>query len=398
MKLLIKKIVRGNVSQKIYRLIFKFLGSLPKNKNLVIFESFHGKQYSDSPRAIYEYLKENHPNYQLVWSVDRRSTELFSLLGIPYVKRFTPKWFWLMPRAKYWVNNVRLPNWLPKPKQTIYVQTWHGTPLKKLGVDIEEVRMPGTNTERYKENFINEARNWDFLVSPNRYSTEIFKRAFEYSGKIIESGYPRNDYLYNFTKDDVNKIKRDLNIPLNKKVILYAPTWRDDEYIRVGKYKFNIKLNLNKMKQELGDEYVILLRMHYLIAENLDLKQYEGFAVDVSNYLDIRELYIISDLLITDYSSVFFDYANLKRPIIFFVYDIEQYRDHLRGFYFNLEKESPGPLTKTTDEVINYIKQYNENEFLLDDNFEKFYNKFCYLEDGNASQRVVETFFCKTKS
>nr|WP_279401987.1 CDP-glycerol glycerophosphotransferase family protein [Piscibacillus salipiscarius] len=370
------------------------VGLLPKKHNLVIFESFHGKQYSDSPRAIYEYMKKHHPEARLIWSVDRRYTRLFEELNLPFVQRFTPKWFWLMPRAQYWVNNVRLPNWLPKPKKTQYIQTWHGTPLKRLGTDIEEVRMPGTTTEKYKRNFVNEAKNWDYLVSPNAYSTEIFKRAFDYKGHMIESGYPRNDFLINHTKNDVDTIKKQLNIPADKKVILYAPTWRDDEYYRVGQYKFDIKLDLHKLKSTIGDDYVILLRMHYLIAENIELSSFEGFAYDVSNHLDIRELYVISDMLITDYSSVFFDYANLRRPMIFYVYDLEKYKDQLRGFYFNLEENAPGPLTRTTDEVLKEIQEYAEQDEPAE-HFEQFYKKFCYLEDGRSAEQVVNTFYKK---
>ena len=251
----------------------------------------------------------------------------------------------------------------------------------------------GTDTEKYKKNFISEAKKWDYLISPNRYSTEIFTRAFDYNGKMLETGYPRNDFLYNFQKEDVEKIKKGLNLPLDKKIILYAPTWRDNQYYSVGKYRFDIQLDLEQMRRELGQDYIILLRMHYLIAENLDLSQYEDFAYDVSNYLDIRDLYIISDMLITDYSSVFFDYANLRRPIIFYVYDLDEYRDELRGFYFNLEDEAPGPLTKTTNEVIEQINKFMENENQFSERFDEFYNRFCHLEDGKASERVVKLIF-----
>lgn len=181
-----------------------------------------------------------------------------------------------------------------------------------------------------------------------------------------------------------------MGIPADKKVILYAPTWRDDEFYAKGRYKFSLKLDLNEMREKLGSEYVILLRLHYLISENLELSDFEGFAYDFSNYGDISHLYLISDMLITDYSSVFFDYANLKRPMLFFVYDIENYRDRLRGFYFDFEASAPGPLVKTTDEVIREIKAQEEKGFVPDENSAAFYEQFCGLEDGHASQRVIE--------
>lgn len=378
----------------VYKILFQLVGYLPAKKNSIIFESFLGKQYSCNPRAIYEYLEKNHPEFNMYWSVDSRFIENFEGKELTIVPRFSLKWLFKMARAEFWVSNSRLPLWIPKPKHTTYLQTWHGTPLKKLAADMDEVYMPGTSTEKYKENFLFEARNWDYLISPNAYSSKIFRSAFQFDKKVIESGYPRNDILYdNVTKERIDQLKQEFDLPLNKKVILYAPTWRDDQFYQKGKYKFDLELDLKKLRKELGSEYIVILRMHYLVAENFDLTPYQGFAYDFSNYEDIRELYLIADLLITDYSSVFFDYGNLKRPIIFYVYDIETYRDKLRGFYFDFEKTAPGPLVKTTDEVINYIKNMDSIEFK--EQYISFYNTFCYLEDGNASSRVVNEVFLK---
>ncbi|WP_010095230.1 CDP-glycerol glycerophosphotransferase family protein [Ornithinibacillus scapharcae] len=377
---------------KLFTFAFKVLGIVfPADKKLVMFESFHGKQYSDNPRAIYEYMRENNPDYKLVWSFDRRHIGKFQDLDISMVRRFSVPWLLLMTRANYWVTNARLPLWIPKPKHTIYLQTWHGTPLKRLAADMEEVHMPGTNTEKYKENFVSEAAKWDYLISPNQYSSKIFRRAFQFEQEMVESGYPRNDFLYQAnTKESIQNIKAKLGIGPEKKVILYAPTWRDNQFYSKGKYKFNLELDLTKMQAEFGETHVIVLRLHYLVSENLDISDYEGFVYDYSNQEDIRDLYLISDMLITDYSSVFFDYANLKRPVFFFVYDMENYRDNLRGFYFDFEKKAPGPLTRTTEELIHEIKRIAENEFTFD---EEFYNRFCYLEDGFAAKRVVERVF-----
>ncbi|WP_018708347.1 CDP-glycerol glycerophosphotransferase family protein [Siminovitchia fordii] len=389
------KFRRGKFVQKIYKNAFQLLGKLPVKKNLIIFESFHGKQYSDSPRAIYEYMKSKNMDYDMYWSADRRHVSYFNNLdGVKSVRRFSIKWLLLMARAKYWVTNARLPLWLPKPKGTIYLQTWHGTPLKRLAADMEEVHMPGTNTEKYKANFLFEASKWDYLVSPNAYSTKIFKRAFGFQKTMIESGYPRNDFLINSNNEvAIRKVKESCQLPTDKKIILYAPTWRDNQFYSKGKYKFDLQLDLKLLKEEFGNDYIIVLRLHYLVAENLDLTGYEDFVFDLSMHDDIRELYLISDIMITDYSSVFFDYANLKRPMIFFVYDIDDYRDNLRGFYFDFEAKAPGPLVKTTEELIVEVKKLNEFGFVPSKNNEEFYNKFCYLEDGRASERVVKEVF-----
>lgn len=366
---------------------------LPAKKQLIIFESFLGKQYSDNPRAIYEYLKKHHPEYQMFWSLDK-SWKAKAGIDLPVLKRFSLKWLWLMPRAEFWVTNSRMPLWLEKPKHTIYLQTWHGTPLKKLAADMKEVHMPGTTTETYKENFIKEARRWDVLISPNAYSTAIFRRAFQFNKTILETGYPRNDILINNNNAEaISNIKAALGIPAGKKVILYAPTWRDDEFFEKGKYKFTLQLDLDELHRALGSQYVVLLRLHYLIANRLDIEKYKGLVHDFSNYDDIRELYLASDVLITDYSSVFFDYLCLKRPIIFYTYDIDTYRDKLRGFYFDFEKEAPGPLVKTTEEVIGAITEIAANQFQPPEAVEKFHQEFCRLEKGVSAKKVVESVF-----
>ena len=387
---MLTKIKRHRLFLLLLKTIFTVIGIFPKDKKLMMFESFHGKQYSDSPRAIYEYMNKKYPSYKLVWSVDKSSVKLFESYNVPYIRRLTLKWLFTMPRAQYWINNVRLPKWMPKPRGTVYLQTWHGTPLKKLGLDIEEVYMPGTTTNTYRNNIINESNNWTYLISPNNYSSEVFKRAFQFKGEIIESGYPRNDILYNAELSQVQKIKEKVGIPVNKKVILYAPTWRDDDFYKVGQYKFTFQFELEKMKERFGDDFVLLTRMHYLVAESFDFTVYGDFIKDVSSYPDIADLYLISDLLITDYSSVFFDYANLKRPIIFFMYDLDDYRDRLRGFYFDIEKDAPGPIVKTEDELYYAIEHASKSGHVSHESFEKFYNRFCYLEDGKATERVVK--------
>lgn len=380
-----------------YKILFQLVSITPQKKNLIVFESFLGKQYSCNPRAIYEYLKINHPEYELIWSVDPRFEKGFLDKGIPYARRFSLKWLFLMARAGFWVTNSRMPLWIPKPKKTTYLQTWHGTPLKKLAHDMKEVLMAGTTTEQYKQEFFHESRNWDYLISPNRYSTEIFKRAFQFDKEMIESGYPRNDIFYTPDFEKRAKLfKETHNLPKDKRVILYAPTWRDNQYQQEGKYKLELELDLEKLRAALGDQYIIILRMHYLVAENFDLEAFKGFAYDFSKHEDIQDLYLISDLLITDYSSVFFDYANLKRPMIFFTYDLEEYKEDIRGFYFDFEQKAPGPLVETTEEVIESIKILADAA-IPNDRMNEFYQRFCYLEDGHAAERVVKEVFLKNR-
>lgn len=376
-------------------MLFMFCGFiLPKNHKMVVFESFLGKQYSDNPRAIYEYMVENCSKYKMYWSVDKKNKNVFANTEINQVQRLSLRWMLVMTRAKFWIYNSRLPACAPKPKETVYLQTWHGTPLKKLAADMETVHMPGANTVKYKRDFLKESGKWDYLISPNLYSTEIFKRAFQFNQTFIESGYPRNDLLFNFNNQSrISGIKKRSNLPIDKKIILYSPTWRENQFYERGRYRFDLQMDLAQMQAEIGDEYIVLLRLHYLVAENLDLDSFDGFVYDFTHHEDIRELFLIADILITDYSSVFFDYANLKRPMIFYVYDIEEYRDKLRGFYFDFEKNAPGPLVKTTEGILAVVKDIEQNGYVPSEITEAFYQKFCYLEDGDASRRVVNVVF-----
>ena len=159
------------------------------------------------------------------------------------------------------------------------------------------------------------------------------------------------------------------------------------------KGNINLALDLKRLKEEIGDEYVILLRMHYWIVDKLDLTGMSDFVINVSNYSDITDIYIVSDICMTDYSSVFFDYANLKRPILYYMYDLEKYRDVLRGFYLDIEKELPGPILQTNDEVIDAIKNIDKVNEEYKDKYQEFYNRFCCIDDGNAAKRVCEKVF-----
>src|SRR5699024_9147234 len=216
-----------------YNFLYKrFFTKLKKKQSYVFFESFQGKSFSDSPKAIYEYMRKHHPEYTFIWSIN----EPHDISGNPkQVNRLSLKYFYYLARAKYWVINARMPNYLEKSEDTVYLQTWHGTPLKRLAGDMGDVHMPGTNSELYKRNFYKETRKWDYLISPNAYSSAIFKSAFWFDNPMLEVGYPRNDVLYTKNNEGEQKaIKQALSLPLDKKVILYAPTWRDDEFYEKG--------------------------------------------------------------------------------------------------------------------------------------------------------------------
>lgn len=384
--------IKGMVSSKaaagkfLYRNIFS---KLPLKKDYVVFETFMGKNYSDSPKYIYEYLaKHNQKNFKFVWVLNNGTKPPY---GAKVIKRMSLRYLYYMAVSKYFVFNVRQPQWFTKREGQIFLETWHGTPLKRLVFDQEEVT---SASPTYKIEFYRQREDWDYLIAANPFSTKTFRSCFKFEKEMLEVGYPRNDLMYHPDKEMIALgLKKKMGIPLDKKTILYAPTWRDDEYYKPGQYKFTLQLNLKKMKEALGDEYVVLLRTHHYIADNLDVSGVEDFAINLSKYDDITEIYLVSDICITDYSSVFFDYANLKRPILFYTYDIEKYRDDLRGFYIDMNTEVPGPLLYSTEEVVDAIQHIESVNEKYKETYEQFYERFCGVDDGNASKRTVERVF-----
>ncbi|WP_066258932.1 CDP-glycerol glycerophosphotransferase family protein [Neobacillus drentensis] len=363
---------------------------LPIDKSLIVFESGLGKQYGDSPRYIYEEVVRRNLKYKKVWiyNTQKRFKDPHTI----YVERLSIKYYYYLAKAGYWVNNQNFPTYLKKRPGTTYVQTWHGTPLKKMLFDIENVQ---GRTDDYVQRVHQATKSWDYLISPSPYASKAFRSAFQYEGNICEIGYPRNDIFYRTEKITVAvSVRNSLKLPKNKKVILYAPTFRDNQTNGANKFTFDIHLDFEKMKEKLGDDYILLLRMHVVIKNKVIIPdEFKDFIFNVSHYPDIQELYLITDILITDYSSVMFDYANTKRPMLFFTYDLELYRDQLRGFYMDFENEAPGPLIRNSQEIIDAIIDIDDVQRRYKDKYLAFYNKYCILEDGFAAERLVNKVF-----
>lgn len=362
----------------------------PVKENVILFETFMAKNYSDSPKYIYEYIAQNHPKYECVWAINDGAKIPY---GAKTVKRFSFQYAYYLAVSKYLVFNVRPPLWYRKREEQVFLETWHGTPLKRLVFDQEEVT---SASPKYKQQFYRQRKDWDFLVSANPFSTKTFRSCFLYEGEMLEYGYPRNDILYWPNKDEIaQQLKEKLGIPKDKKTILYAPTWRDDQHYGSGQYKFELALDLKLMKERLQDDYVVLLRTHHYISDHIDVSGLGDFVINLSSYDDISEIYLISDICITDYSSVFFDYANLKRPILFYTYDFDKYKNQLRGFYIDMNTEVPGPLLYTSEQVVQAIEDIDEITEEYKERYDQFYDRFCCYDDGHASEHVAEAMLAK---
>ncbi|MBQ4031372.1 MAG: CDP-glycerol glycerophosphotransferase family protein [Bacilli bacterium] len=391
-----RKLYQANNEQQ-YK---KFYKKYDVDDKVILFEAFGGRNYTCSPKAIYEKMitMKEFQDYKMVWAfVEPGKHEVAPFKNLEIVVSKSDDYYMYCSKAKYWIVNSIMPEGITKKENQVYVQCWHGTPLKKLRCDIE-VNGAALNTveEIKKRNDIDAAR-FDYFISPSKYCTEKFTSAFNLKalGKeniIIEEGYPRNDFLFNKTKKDVDAIKDKLGVPKDKKVIFYMPTFRDNQHTSGVGYTYNLAIDFDHLREELSDEYVILFSPHYFIANSIDLNKYKGFVFNVARYDEINELYLIADIIMTDYSSIFFDYANLKKPMVFYMYDFDDYKNNLRDFYISLD-ELPGPIAKTQDEVEDIIKNIDKYTKKYKEKYKKFNAKYNYLDDGDASSRVIKVIF-----
>lgn len=368
------------------------------DEKTLLFCCFNGKSYSCSPKAIYEYMinDDKFKDYKFIWAFvdDKKYKYLEENINTTVVKIREKEYKKYLAKAKYWIFNYKIPDFLYPKKNQIFVQCWHGTPLKRLGCDLEHFDNVLNTIDGIKKRYKIEASKFTYFISPSKFASEKFISAWNLKeiGKeniIVEEGYPRNDFLFNYNEKDVQKIRKKLGIENDsRKIILYAPTYRSNQHQTGLGYVYKEEIDFKKMENKFGKDYLILFRPHYFIANAFDFDKYKGFVYNVANIDDINELYIISDILITDYSSVFFDYANLKRPMIFFMYDLEHYKNESNGFYIDLN-ELPGPIVETQEDLEKSIEDVDFN-IGSSKKYKEFNEKYNYLDDGNASKRVIE--------
>ena len=387
---------------------------LPLRRKKALFMSNMGRNCSGNPRAIFETMRKDRrfKNVKKIWAFNGDFFNLEKKYGKKLLPKYCSivrygglKYYFHLATSGLWVFDTRQEPYLIKRKGAVYLMTWHGTPLKKLGLDMYAMNMAGEKRDlkAYTDSFVSESEKWDILLAQNDFSASVFPGCFGYNGKVITSGYPRNDKLVR-ERDAGKNGKLSLNdMKKNRrKVLLYAPTWRDDEYLGDGFYKCPSRPDFLKLEKELSDKYRIIVKLHYLVRlRPNDIPQScidSGFVKVYGNDADITELYLKADALIGDYTSAMFDYSVLKRPMFFFCYDLEKYRDTLRGFYLDFEETAPGPISQNEEELIRDIKNTFEDG---DENFrqkylEKLavfnetYNKY---DDGHASERVLTEIY-----
>ncbi|MGO1957998.1 MAG: CDP-glycerol glycerophosphotransferase family protein [Canibacter sp.] len=367
--------------------LYKLGSIMPRIKGLTVFESHHGKQASDSPRYIYEELVKQKPEAQKVWMLNNERSR-FPDPNTKVVKRLSPAYFWTLSRAETWVLNQSTPHYLKRPKKCNYIQTWHGTPLKRMQHDAE---LSVGREEGYLARALQATSQWSVLLSPSEYATTAFRSAFRFRGKILETGYPRNDVLVSIGREEkARSIRRQLSISEHHNVVLYAPTFRDDQYLSNGKFSFDIPFDLRKFVENSPKDTILLLRLHSQVAQQLEIpSDLQDRVRDASAYNEIQELLLISDLVITDYSSVLFDAALLNRPIVLYAYDLDHYQNTLRGFYLNYEDLALGPIVSDESSLLDAVTQSLSKSIDLEQR-EKFNARFNPHDDGHVAERIVK--------
>ncbi|MFB9165057.1 bifunctional glycosyltransferase/CDP-glycerol:glycerophosphate glycerophosphotransferase [Arthrobacter psychrochitiniphilus] len=342
-----------------------------------VFESFNGKFCTDSPRAIADQLHKLDPEKVIYFSITDFSVP-YPAYAIPIV-RGSAKWARIVQSASYLINNNNFPFYFRKNSHQFYLQTWHGTPLKRIGLDAPMEYLSAS----YRSLMDREAKMWDLLLAQNSFSARVLPAAFCYDGPILECGYPRNDALVARSAPKRRAvIRKELGIKDEQVAVLYAPTWRDNAIGKDGIRKFVGYLDGEALGKHLGDRYVLLNRGHH----NSPAGGGQGFdnVIEVSGHPEINDLILASDALVTDYSSVMFDYSLMDKPIYILAPDLKEYESQTRGFYLRYKTTIPGPQFASQQNLLSYMVEHSLSYNL--------YQRAAFVAEYAPKAKIVSNF------
>lgn len=386
-----RNIGSGEQKVKAYHEVFS---KLPIKKGLVVFESHMGKQYSDSPKAIYEEMVRQGVDFQAVWAYAGAKPT-----GFPKEATLVKRWSWqylrALAQAEFWIDNQGFPLALAKRPGTTYIQTWHGSALKRMGFHEPRTKALGQDGQAKFQKAVD---RFDHFLIRSEHDRRTLAKGFRLREEVLlPTGYPRNDALVAAYREEADSGERvrgplaaELGIAPEKKVLLYAPTFRAAVDGSVEGFEF--PFDVEEFAERLGDRFTLLVRTHYLNSVSLP-PSVAGRVIDVSKHHDITPLLALADGLITDYSSVMFDYAVLDRPMLFFAYDYEAYAGDIRGTYFDLKEKAPGPVVATADELLQAIAVFEEADAKYAEARQRFLAEFGEHDRGTAAAQIVEKFF-----
>ena len=348
-----------------------------------LFEAWRGR-YSDSPRAVSELLGDVAPEVERFWVASDPTTFPQDVRCIP---RHRLRHFAMLTACDALVTNDIVTKHLVKGPNVTYVQAWHGSPIKVVGLDEDTPQY--RNGMAHRKRMLRDVAKWDYLLTNSKEYTRILRGAFGYEGEVLEVGYPRNDILVNDDGQRREKIRQRLGLRPEQRAVLYAPTWRDDAHREGGGFYQPHLIDWGTLDSLVPADIVILNKLHNHVVGDGGLPA--GRVIDVSRYADVTDLILASDAMISDYSSIIYDYAITGRPIVLHAPDLDRYRDQVRSFYFDYESWAPGPITGSTEELADTLGSLDRVVETYADTYSGFAQKFCTFETGSASERVVAT-------
>lgn len=357
---------------------------LPVDKNKVVFKSDRGKQCTDSPLALFELMRKICPEYRLVWVL---SDPNLVLEGATAVKEGSLAEIRALATAGYWIDNKRKGCWTIKRKGQIYIQTWHGAiSIKKVEKDVQD-KLPAYYVKSAKH----DSAIADYFLSSCAWTSDFYRRSFWYDGSILEYGLPRSDVFYQKPKDLVEKIYRHYGLPEGERILLYAPTFRDDGSTDV--YDIDYERLRRTLECCFGGSWRIILRMHPNLLGTIKTSQYSEYILNGNTVADINGLIIASEIIITDYSSVMFDGMEADKIVVLYASDVEKYR-YDRGFIFSFE-ELPFTLTENNENLNKVLSNFDPDAYK--NRIALFKQKLGFFETGHASESIIRTIFQNAK-
>lgn len=369
----------------------QYLAETPTIIHGVLFQCYRGETASDNQLAIHQELTRRGTDLKLYWGV-LNSNVVVPDNAIPVIIG-SKMWYEVLAGVKYLCNNIDFDRFFEKKSHQRFLQTFHGHAFKAMGIGFWEDK--GFNTWEVDSEVARRNTAWDSIVLPNNESVRYYEEQYRFEGEYLVTGYPRNDMIVNGSAIEAKaKMESVYGIPSDKKLLLYAPTWRDSSATGAWSATMFDELDIEKLADSLGDDYVLLIRGHnYNLREQSRVKR-SASVVDVTDYPEINDLILAADVALVDYSSLRFDWALTMKPMLFFVPDMEEYLS-LRPGLFPYEESAPGPLLSSTDEVIAAMADLSSYDDQYGAELEIFNARFNGLSDGAASSRVVDTFFSK---
>jgi len=360
--------------------LYHLFSIFPIKKNKIFIQNYNGKGYGDNPKYIIEEILRREFDFVLVWAVVPKLSKNFPQ-RVKTVRHKSIRAIYEEATAKIWIDNCRKQLYVRKRKEQYYIQTWHGmVNFKKVEKDVEQ------NLSAY---YVKHAKYDSILanlfLSDSKFSSQLYRSAFWYNGEILECGSPRDDILVKYeTNQNIKaKVKQHFNIDINKKIILYAPTFRNNASIDI--YDINYELILNSLQEQTNENWIFFIRLHPNVSEKSELISYKESIINATNYDDMQELMLTSDILITDYSDCMYEFALMNKPVFLYANDHEQYRKE-RGFYFDIFS-MPFPCAVNNDELLQKIIHFDIANYL--DSLGIFFNKVGIIKNGDASSKVV---------